>query len=149
VARRRLPDPGEPVPQVAEPTVALFGASLAVFVVFVVMTVAYATAHAPAWLTVAAGTAVSFAYIHYASHAPWSQLPLRWPTIDAWYTRTYLPRPRAEWGETVAVGRTRTQSPACRGGQVVGRRREVARGAARPTTAWTVPSVITAVGREA
>ncbi len=161
-ARRRLPDPGEPVPQVAEPTVALFAASLAVFVV---MTAAYATGHVPAWLTVAVDTMVSFAmftvlhdashhavsragwlnsllgrlsivflvpyasfslfrYIHiehhrntneaaeidpdtYASHAPWWQLPFRWATIDGWYTRIYLPRlrtrPRAEWGETVAV----------------------------------------------
>lgn len=32
VARRRLPDPGEPVPEVAEPTVALYSVALALFV---------------------------------------------------------------------------------------------------------------------
>jgi ferredoxin-NADP reductase/fatty acid desaturase len=67
-AQRRLPDPGEPVPQVAEPTVALFGVSLAAFVA---MTAAHATGHAAAWLTVAVDTAVSFAMftvLHDASH---------------------------------------------------------------------------------
>jgi fatty acid desaturase len=69
-ARHALPDPGESVPRLALPTLAIFFGALTVFVD---STIAYIHGLAPAWVTIPVNAAVTFwmfTVVHDASHYP-------------------------------------------------------------------------------
>ena len=66
--RHALPDPGEPVPRLAVPTVAIYVTALTVFVVSTVLAVGE---HVPVWVTIPTNAVVSFVMftvVHDASH---------------------------------------------------------------------------------
>ncbi|MGH3530582.1 MAG: fatty acid desaturase [Mycobacterium sp.] len=67
-ASQALPDPGEAIPGLALPTLAIFFGALAAFVV---STIGYAGGWSPAWVTIAVNAAVTFAMftvVHDAVH---------------------------------------------------------------------------------
>lgn len=67
-ARQALPDPGESVPALALPTLALFAGALAAFVL---SSIGYARGVTPAWVTITVNAAVTFAMftvVHDAVH---------------------------------------------------------------------------------
>jgi fatty acid desaturase len=66
-AHHALPDPGESVPKLALPTVAIF---LGALTAFVLSTIGYITGRAPFWVTIPVNAAVTlmFTVVHDASH---------------------------------------------------------------------------------
>jgi phenylacetate-CoA oxygenase/reductase PaaK subunit len=86
-ARRALPDPGEPVPRLALPTVGIFLGALAVWGL---ATWAALGHHAPPWVTIPAAAAVSFVMFtvaHDATHYSISRT--RW--VNALFGRMSVP----------------------------------------------------------